>query len=140
MKLLVVESDCCLAMSLCVELGQSGFEVELAHGPKGAARCGEQPYDLVIVGQEYGRPDGWEALRAVRAANESVPVLVLGEGRRAGDRELGLSLGADDYLRNPVDPSQLLARVDALLRRSGRCLPSLGAARLVEAPSVSPLR
>lgn len=140
MKLLVVESECCTAMSLCVELGQSGFEVELAHGPLGAARCASQAYDLVIVGQEPDCPDSWQALRAVRAANAGVPVLVLGGGRRARDRELGLSLGADDYLRKPVDPGQLLARVDLLLRHSGRCLPALAAARMAEGASVSPLR
>ena len=79
---------------------------------------GRRP-DLLVLDLMLPGVDGWDVCRAVRAEDADLPVLVISARAGADDKLLGFDLGADDYLAKPYDPRELMARVRALLRRSG---------------------
>lgn len=119
MKLLIVEDDLALSDVLAFTLRRAGFTVSLAYD--GAAALSswerEQP-DLIVLDLNLPKLDGLSVCRQIRAQSH-VPILILSV--RGGDEAVvqGLELGADDYVVKPFSPSQLVARVKALLRRSG---------------------
>jgi two-component system response regulator PhoP len=120
MRILVVEDDDDLRGQLTALLQAQGMVVDAAaDGREGLYQATEYPIDLAIV--DLGLPllDGVEVVRGLRAAGRSLPVLVLTARGRWQDKVAGLEAGADDYLVKPVHPEELLARVRALLRRSG---------------------
>lgn len=120
MRILVVEDDDDLRGQLTGLLQAQGMVVDAAaDGREGLYQATEYPIDLAVV--DLGLPllDGVEVVRGLRAAGRSVPVLVLTARGRWQDKVAGLEAGADDYLVKPVHPEELLARVRALLRRSG---------------------
>ncbi|MFV0462376.1 MAG: response regulator transcription factor [Nostocoides sp.] len=119
-RLLVVEDDADIALALRTLLVRAGHEVaEAADGALGLRRLHERHPDLVIL--DLGLPvmDGWELLRRIRDVTD-VPVMLLTAAGREEDKVRGLRGGADDYLTKPYPTAELLARVDALLRRSGQ--------------------
>lgn len=118
-RVLVVEDEADIAMALQVLLAQNGHEVHRAGDGALALRAVHalQP-DLVLL--DVGLPvlDGWAVLTRLRDVSE-VPVLLLTASGRDEDKVRGLRAGADDYLTKPFSNAELVARVEALLRRSG---------------------
>lgn len=119
MKLLVVEDEPKLSAYLSKGLGEQGFVVDVARdGIDGRHLAVEGDYDLVLLDAMLPGIDGFAVLSAIRKAKDT-PVLMLTARDSVEDRVRGLRAGADDYLAKPFAFSELLARVDALLRRVG---------------------
>ncbi len=119
MRILIVEDDSRLLTQLDVLLQQNGFSVDLADdGQKALFLLEEHPYDLAIV--DIGLPviDGIELIQTARKQDISCPVLILTARDRWQEKVEGLDAGADDYLTKPFHNEELLARVNALIRRS----------------------
>ena len=119
MRLLVAEDDAELGPRLRERLVRAGYAVDLAANGVDAAHLGAtEPYDAVILDLGLTGRDGLAVLRDWRAAGQSVPVLILTARNGWAERVEGLQAGADDYLGKPFHPEELLARVQALLRRA----------------------
>lgn len=119
MRILVVEDERKLARYLQQGLGENGFVVDVAHdGIEGKHLATEGDYDLVLLDVMLPGVDGFGVLSALRKT-KNTPVLMLTARDKVEDRVLGLENGADDYLVKPFAFSELLARVQALLRRGG---------------------
>ncbi len=122
--ILIVDDDALLRRSLAFNLEQAGYHAETAGTAEDAlAQVRLDPPDLVLL--DIGLPgmDGLDALRALRQ-QLNVPVIFLTARRRELDEVLGLELGADDYVTKPFDFDVLLARVKAVLRRTGASAPT----------------
>jgi DNA-binding response OmpR family regulator len=118
-RLLVVDDD----VSLCNLVGRyleaEGFEVHAVHtGAEGEAAALEGSYELIVLDVMLPDKKGFDVLKQIRAHGRS-PVLMLTAKGDEFDRVLGLELGADDYVSKPFSPRELLARIGAILRRSG---------------------
>ncbi len=119
MRILVIEDDPKLAGYLKKGLGQSGYVVDVArNGIDGRHLAVEGEYDLVVLDVMLPGLDGFGVLSALRKTKH-MPVLMLTARDKVEDRVRGLREGADDYLVKPFSFSELLARVQALLRRGG---------------------
>jgi two-component system OmpR family response regulator len=117
-KILLVEDDRETAAYLTKGLGQEGHSVELAtNGQDGLFRATDGSFDLIVLDRMLPVLDGISVLKALRAAQIDTPVLVLSALASVGDRIEGLESGSDDYLTKPFSFAELLARVNALLRR-----------------------
>src|SRR4029077_19181273 len=86
-------------------------------GIGGLAKATGQPFDVIILDVMLPGQNGFDICRAIRNTGSHVAILMLTAKTQIIDRVVGLKLGADDYLTKPFDPSELLARVEALLRR-----------------------
>jgi DNA-binding response OmpR family regulator len=123
-NLLVVDDDERLRGLLAEYLGERGFRVETApDGEAGLARVRAGGVDLVVLDVMLPGRDGFEICREIRASSR-VPVLMLTARGDETDRIVGLELGADDYLGKPFNPRELLARVQAILRRAEAPAPA----------------
>ena len=119
MRILVIEDERKLARYLQQGLGENGYVVDIAHdGIDGKHLATEGDYDLVLLDVMLPGVDGFGVLSALRKV-KSTPVLMLTARDKVEDRVRGLENGADDYLVKPFAFSELLARVQALLRRGG---------------------
>ena len=119
MKLLLVEDDVEAAGVLQKGLKESGYAVTLAvDGREGLKQAQEHAFDLLITDRMLPHLDGLALVRALREQGVRTPVLVLSALGTVDDRVLGLKAGGDDYLTKPFAFSELLARIEALLRRS----------------------
>ena len=117
-RVLVVDDDRAVRDSLRRSLEFNGYDVVLAaDGAEGLVAVGSQQPDVVVIDVMMPRLDGIETTRALRAAGNDVPILVLTARDAVGDRVAGLDAGADDYLTKPFALEELLARLRALLRR-----------------------
>ncbi|MDX5895468.1 response regulator transcription factor [Rubrobacter radiotolerans] len=117
MRILVVEDEPRLAALVCRVLGEEGYTAEAApDGRSALARALSEPFDLLIVDWMLPGLDGLGLVRSLRAAEMSVPVLMLTARGQIEDRVEGLDAGADDYLPKPFAFPELLARVRALVR------------------------
>lgn len=117
-RVLVVDDDRAVRESLRRSLEFNGYDVALAgDGAEALAGIGQIAPDVVVMDVMMPRLDGLEATRALRAAGNDVPILVLTAKDAVGDRVEGLDAGADDYLAKPFALPELLARLRALLRR-----------------------
>lgn len=126
MKILVVEDDLSLSDVIAFTLRRAGFEILTAYDGLAALTTWEQQRpDLLVLDLNLPKLDGLDVCRRVRLIDKT-PIIML--SARSGDEAVvkGLELGADDYIVKPFSPSQLVARVRAVLRRAG----------LVETPSV----
>lgn len=120
MKILVIEDEKRLADSLKILLQSKGFEVEVAcDGETGAEYAELGIYDLIILDVMMPKMDGFQLARQVRAKRCAVKILMLTAKSDVLDRIEGLNAGADYYLTKPFDTRELLACVNALLRRQG---------------------
>ena len=120
MKILVIEDEKMLADSLRVLLESKGFEVETAYdGESGAEYAKLGIYDLLILDVMMPKMDGYQLAREVRAKRCATPILMLTAKSDLMDRVEGLNAGADYYLTKPFDTRELLACINALLRRQG---------------------
>jgi two-component system response regulator MprA len=124
MQILVVDDEPAVRDSLDRALRLEGYNVELAADGTEALSTltGESP-DAVVLDLMMPRLDGFEVCRRMRAAGDRTPVLVLTARDAVSDRVKGLDAGADDYLVKPFALDELLARLRALLRRSGTAAP-----------------
>ena len=121
MRILVVDDDRAVRDSLRRSLQFNGYEVEVAaDGAEALARVPAARPDAIVMDVMMPRLDGLEATRALRAAGNEVPILVLTARDAVGDRVDGLDAGADDYLTKPFALEELLARLRALTRRATR--------------------
>ncbi|MBJ7899947.1 MAG: response regulator [Cyanobacteria bacterium RI_101] len=119
-KLLLVDDEPALTAPLSRLLAQNGYQVDVAgDGAEGLALALANPYDLLILDWMLPRQSGVVLCQRLRAEKIQTPVLFLTAKDTLDDRVLGLDAGADDYLVKPFELRELLARVRALLRRSG---------------------
>jgi two-component system OmpR family response regulator len=120
MKMLVIEDDREAAAYLVKGLGESGYVVDhAADGREGLFMATDGSYDALIVDRMLPGMDGLAVVAALRAADVRAPVLILSALGAVDDRVRGLRAGGDDYLVKPFAFSELLARLEALLRRGG---------------------
>jgi len=120
MKILIIEDERLLAQSLQELLQRKGFQVEIAYdGETGKAFAELGIYDLLILDVMMPGLNGYEVARQVRANRCFTPILMLTARSSLEDRIQGLNAGADYYLTKPFDTRELLACINALLRRQG---------------------
>jgi two-component system alkaline phosphatase synthesis response regulator PhoP len=118
-KILVVEDDEVIRMTLGDRLRGEGYSVDFAsNGEDGVKKATQDACDLVILDIMLPRKNGFDVCRDIRMAGIVVPVLMLTARGQVVDKVLGLKIGADDYLTKPFDANELLARIEALLRRA----------------------
>ncbi len=119
MKLLLIEDDVQAAAYLAKGLEESGHAVDRAeNGTDGLHLAMTGEYDALIVDRMLPGLDGLSLIAAYRAAGRATPVLILSAQGEVDDRVMGLKAGGDDYLTKPYAYSELLARIEALTRRS----------------------
>ena len=120
MKILIVEDEVLLANSLKTLLEKKGFTVEVAYdGEAGKDYAETGVYDLLILDVMMPKLNGYDLARQVRAERCATPILMLTAKGELEDRIEGLNAGADYYLTKPFDTRELLACINALLRRQG---------------------
>lgn len=118
MKILVIEDEKLLADSIKSMLEKKGFQVEVVYdGESGAEYAELGIYDLLILDIMMPKMDGYEVARRVRRNKCNTPILMLTARSDVQDRIAGLNAGADYYLTKPFDSGELLASINALLRR-----------------------
>ena len=126
MKILLVEDEKLLADSLVALLTGKGFQVEAVYdGESGAEYAELGIYDLLILDVMMPGLDGYQVARRVRSKRCAVPILMLTARSGVLDRIEGLNAGADYYLTKPFDSRELLACINALLRRQGNQVDTL---------------
>ncbi|MCA1793075.1 MAG: response regulator [Desulfotignum sp.] len=120
MRVLLVEDDVKITRFVEKGLLAAGFAVDTAAtGPHGYEKAGEKSYDTLIIDIMLPQMDGFSLINKIRAVKNNAPIIVLSARDRVDDRIKGLEAGADDYLTKPFAFSELLARVQALIRRAG---------------------
>ena len=125
-KIVVVEDDINIAELLRLYLEKDGFEVLIAHdGGEGLRLAESEKPDLVMLDSMLPIMDGWQVCRAIRK-NSKVPIIMLTAKGETEDKVTGLEMGADDYIVKPFEVKELLARVHAVLRRTGEEVPQQG--------------
>jgi two-component system alkaline phosphatase synthesis response regulator PhoP len=119
MRILLVEDEKGLILTLTDRLESEGFTVEsAADGKLGLEMAIEGKYDLIILDVMLPKKNGYDVCRDLRQKGIETPILMLTAKGETIDKVLGLKLGADDYLTKPFEVIELLARVEALLRRA----------------------
>ena len=119
-KILIVDDDRNICELLRLYLEKEGYETYLAHDGETAVNMhAEMDIDHVLLDVMMPRVDGWEACRRIRAKKET-PIIMLTAKGETFDKVLGLELGADDYIVKPFDTKEVVARIKAVLRRTGR--------------------
>ncbi|HEX8151924.1 MAG TPA: response regulator transcription factor [Thermoanaerobaculia bacterium] len=118
-RILVVEDEETLVVTLRDRLVAEGYQVEVAmDGETALDMASRNSFDLVMLDVQLPRKNGFDVCRDLRGRGIHTPVLMLTARGQIIDRVLGLKLGADDYLTKPFDTSELIARIEALLRRA----------------------
>jgi two-component system alkaline phosphatase synthesis response regulator PhoP len=116
--ILLIEDEPGLVMTITDLLTADGHRVEsVSDGDAGLARATQEKFSLIILDVMLPKKTGFEVCRQLRQAGIDTAILMLTAKTQVVDRVVGLKLGADDYLTKPFDPAELLARVEALLRR-----------------------
>lgn len=117
MKLLIVEDDRLLSQALARSLADA-YDIDQAFdGEEGLFYAAQDVYDLIVLDVMLPERDGFSVLEALRARDVHTPVLMLTAKGTTADKLRGLRSGADDYLTKPFDRDELLARIEAILRR-----------------------
>src|SRR6202011_2468085 len=116
--ILLIEDEPGLVMTITDLLTTEGHRVEsVSDGDAGLAKATREKFALIILDVMLPKKTGFEVCRQLRQAGIDTAILMLTAKTQVVDRVVGLRLGADDYLAKPFDPSELLARIEALLRR-----------------------
>jgi two-component system alkaline phosphatase synthesis response regulator PhoP len=116
--ILLAEDEEALRMTLGDRLRSEGYVVEFAvDGEQAFQKVNQQPYDLLILDIMLPRRNGFDVCRDMRKAGLTTPILLLTARDQTVDKVIGLKLGADDYVTKPFEMLELMARVEALLRR-----------------------
>ena len=119
-KILVVDDDKNICELLRLYLVKEGYNVTMVHDGSAALTEFDKLHpDLVLLDVMMPVMDGWEVCRKIRA-KDNTPIIMLTAKGETYDKVLGLELGADDYIVKPFEPAELIARVEAVLRRTGR--------------------
>jgi two-component system, OmpR family, alkaline phosphatase synthesis response regulator PhoP len=117
-RLLLVEDEPGLVLTLSDRLAREGYAVESsADGESGLERATREPFDLLLLDVMLPRVNGFDVLRELRRRGIETPVIMLTARGQTVDKVVGLKLGADDYVTKPFEMVELLARVEAKLRR-----------------------
>ena len=120
MRILLVEDDEKISRFVEKGLHSAGFAVDTAAtGPLGFEKAFDTSYDTLIIDIMLPEMDGFSLIRRIRKHKNNTPIIVLSARGRVDDRVKGLEAGADDYLTKPFAFSELLARIQALIRRAG---------------------
>jgi two-component system response regulator PhoP len=120
MRVLVVEDEAALRETLRTHLTEAGFTVDVAQdGEEGLFAGREYPLDIAIIDLGLPKLTGLEVIRRLRAAGKAFPILILTARDNWQDKVEGLQAGADDYVAKPFHFEEVLARLQALLRRAG---------------------
>ncbi len=118
-RILLVEDEPGLQLTLSDRLRSEGYDVEtVGDGDAGYALASEGAFDLIVLDVMLPGKNGFDICRDLRQDGLSVPILMLTARGQVSDKVVGLKLGADDYLTKPFENLELLARIEALLRRS----------------------
>jgi two-component system, OmpR family, response regulator len=118
-RVLLIEDDSAIADFVCQGLREVGYEVDLAgSGSDGLERVSRREHQVVVLDIMLPGMNGLEVLKRLRERGIETPVLILSAKRSVDDRVLGLRSGGDDYLVKPFAFSELLARIESLVRRS----------------------
>ncbi|MDH3903504.1 MAG: response regulator transcription factor, partial [Xanthomonadales bacterium] len=119
MRVLIVEDNTELAKQVKCTLAHERYVVDIAEdGEEGLYLAETEPYDTIILDLGLPKLDGLSVLQRLRAAGNEVPVLILTSRDTWREKVTGLRAGADDYLAKPFEFEELLARLEALIRRS----------------------
>lgn len=119
MRILIIEDERHLAKILKKGLGENGYIVDMCHdGEEGLYMAETNPFDAILLDILLPKMDGLTILNSLRSKNIGVPVLLLTAKGELEDRVKGLNTGADDYIVKPFDFQELLARLNAVIRRS----------------------
>lgn len=117
-QILLVEDEAGLVMTVSDRLRSEGYAVEVARdGHEGLERALKDPFDLIVLDVMLPRKSGIDVCRDLRQRGIASPILMLTARSQTVDKVLGLKIGADDYVTKPFDMLELLARIEALLRR-----------------------
>ncbi len=121
MRIIIVEDDGKIALFVKKGLREAGYAVDhFENGEDGLHAGLTEPYDLAVIDLMLPKLDGLTLIEELRKNNINTPVLILSAKRSVDDRVMGLKKGGDDYLTKPFAFSELLARVQALLRRTSQ--------------------
>jgi DNA-binding response OmpR family regulator len=117
-RILLIEDEPGLVITICDLLTAEGYKVEtVGDGTSGLAKASEQEFEVIVLDVMLPKKSGFEVCRELRQRGVDTAILMLTAKTQIVDRVVGLKLGADDYLVKPSDPAELLARIEALLRR-----------------------
>jgi two-component system, OmpR family, alkaline phosphatase synthesis response regulator PhoP len=117
-SILLVEDEAALRATLSDRLRGEGYVVETAvDGHEATEKAANLPFDLVILDLMLPVRSGFDVCRDIRQAGMATPILILTARNQTKDKVLGLKLGADDYVTKPFESAELIARIEALLRR-----------------------
>lgn len=120
MKTLIVEDERSLADALEHIVGRAGYQTDAVYcGNDALAYALNASYDVIIMDVMLPDMDGFEIVRTLRARGIHTPILMLTARTAVQDKVTGLNMGADDYMTKPFDNAELLARINALCRRTG---------------------
>ena len=118
-RLLLIEDEPGLVLTLADRLGREGYSVETAKdGAIGLERALQEPFELILLDVMLPRQSGFDVLRDLRQQGVDTPVIMLTARGQVVDKVVGLKLGADDYITKPFEMMELLARIEARLRRA----------------------
>jgi len=118
-RILLVEDEEALRMTLMDRLRSQGYAVDSApDGVCGVKKATHEAFDLIVLDVMLPRKDGFDVCREIRSAGIAAPVLMLTARNQTVDKVIGLKFGADDYVAKPFDTLELMARIEALIRRS----------------------
>jgi two-component system alkaline phosphatase synthesis response regulator PhoP len=118
-RILLVEDEPGLVLTLTDRLRKEGFTVETARdGETGFQRAANEAFDLILLDVMLPRQNGFDVCRDLRQQGIQTPILMLTARGQVVDKVVGLKLGADDYLTKPFEMMELLARIEALMRRA----------------------
>jgi two-component system, OmpR family, copper resistance phosphate regulon response regulator CusR len=119
-KILLVEDERKLARVIGRQLTRANYEVDIVHdGQTAIDNILKEEYHIIVLDLNIPNKSGIEVLNEIRSKSYLTPVLIISARDTVKDRVIGLEIGADDYLTKPFDSSELLARIQAILRRSG---------------------
>ncbi|HLR43494.1 MAG TPA: response regulator transcription factor [Pseudogracilibacillus sp.] len=120
-KILIVEDEPAIVTLIRFNLEKAGFQTDVSYdGEEAIARLQEETYDLIVLDVMLPKMDGMEVCKKIRQDDNFVPILMLTAKDSEYDKIYGLEMGADDYLTKPFSPKELIARIQAILRRTDR--------------------
>jgi DNA-binding response OmpR family regulator len=123
-RIFVVEDDPGIAFGLKLDFQAEGYEVSVeGDGQTALERARRESFDLILLDVMLPRKDGFEICRELRRAGSGTPIILLTAKTQDAEKVMGLEWGADDYVTKPFSPSELRARVKAVLRRTGKSDP-----------------